>query len=117
VDKVVKVWRKDGQEEWVLIHVEVQSQEAHKVAVLEAGAKPFAAVVLAHLKTQETHKDPLGRLEWKKRIVKGLYERGWLAKDVRQLWHFIDWMMDLPKALEDQVGQEIERYEQEKQMP
>jgi hypothetical protein len=26
VDKLVKVWRKDGQEEWVLIHVEVQSQ-------------------------------------------------------------------------------------------
>ncbi|MBY0527836.1 MAG: hypothetical protein K2R98_30850 [Gemmataceae bacterium] len=26
VDKLVKVWRRDGQEAWVLIHVEVQSQ-------------------------------------------------------------------------------------------
>lgn len=26
VDKLVKVWRKSGQEEWVLIHIEVQSQ-------------------------------------------------------------------------------------------
>ncbi|NEO01472.1 MAG: hypothetical protein F6K50_40605, partial [Moorea sp. SIO3I7] len=25
-DKLVKVWRTDGQETWVLIHVEVQSQ-------------------------------------------------------------------------------------------
>jgi hypothetical protein len=179
VDKLVKVWRKDGQEEWVLIHVEVQSQEeadfarrmfvynyrifdrynravasfavlgdersnwrpnhfrynlwgcsvgiefpvvklvdcADKVAVLEADANPFAAVVLAHLKTQETRKDPLSRMDWKTRIVKGLHERGWSAKDVRLLWRFIDWMMDLPKALEDQVGQAIEQYEKEKQMP
>lgn len=27
VDKLVKVWRTNGQDEWVLIHVEVQSQE------------------------------------------------------------------------------------------
>jgi hypothetical protein len=27
VDKLVKMWRKDGRESWVLIHVEVQSQE------------------------------------------------------------------------------------------
>lgn len=27
VDKLVKVWRKDGREEWVLIHIEVQNQE------------------------------------------------------------------------------------------
>jgi len=26
VDKLMKVWRRDGQEEWVLVHVEVQSQ-------------------------------------------------------------------------------------------
>ena len=26
VDKLVKVWRRDGQETWVLIHIEVQSQ-------------------------------------------------------------------------------------------
>lgn len=26
VDKLVKVWRASGQEEWVLVHVEVQSQ-------------------------------------------------------------------------------------------
>src|SRR5258708_7928537 len=27
VDKLVKVWLRDGQEKWILIHVEVQSQE------------------------------------------------------------------------------------------
>ncbi|MBI2942532.1 MAG: cytosolic protein, partial [Chloroflexi bacterium] len=27
VDKLAKVWRRDGQETWVLVHVEVQGQE------------------------------------------------------------------------------------------
>jgi hypothetical protein len=27
VDKLVKVWRTNGQDEWVLVHVEVQSQQ------------------------------------------------------------------------------------------
>lgn len=27
VDKLARLWRKDGHEEWVLVHVEVQSQE------------------------------------------------------------------------------------------
>ncbi len=31
-DKLVKVWRKDGEEVWVLIHVEVQSQEQSEFA-------------------------------------------------------------------------------------
>ncbi|NEP60193.1 MAG: hypothetical protein F6K31_24855, partial [Symploca sp. SIO2G7] len=26
VDKLVKVWRKTGEEQWVFLHIEVQSQ-------------------------------------------------------------------------------------------
>jgi hypothetical protein len=87
------------------------------IAALEVNPNPFAAVVLAHLKTQETRQDPFARKDWKIRIVKGLYERGWSAGDVRQLWRFIDWMMDLPKGLEEQVRQEIHQYEEEEKMP
>ncbi len=32
VDKLVKVWRLDGEEEWVLVHVEVQGQEESRFA-------------------------------------------------------------------------------------
>ncbi|HJT35661.1 MAG TPA: hypothetical protein VJ783_26775 [Pirellulales bacterium] len=31
-DKLVKVWRTNGQEEWVLVHVEVQSQQERDFA-------------------------------------------------------------------------------------
>jgi hypothetical protein len=84
---------------------------------LEANPNPFATVVLAHLKTLETRKAPADRQAWKVRLVKGLYERGLKAEDVRQLIRFIDWLMDLPPALEKLFQEEIHRYEEEKRMP
>jgi hypothetical protein len=178
-DKLVKVWLRDGQEAWILIHVEVQSQEeaafpqrmfvynyrifdlynrtvvslavlgddraswrpdrfgygrwgcevgmrfpmvklldyAADETALESNPNPFAAVVLAHLKTMETRRDPDARRAWKVRLIKGLYERGLSKEDVRQLFRLIDWMMDLPPAQFLQFWQEMRQYEQEKQVP
>jgi hypothetical protein len=84
---------------------------------LEANPNPFATVVLAHLKTRETRQDPDARRAWKIRLVKGLYERGLDAQDVRRLFRFIDWMMDLPAALERLFEQELYQYEEAKRMP
>jgi hypothetical protein len=84
---------------------------------LEADPNPFATVVLAHLKTLETRGAPADRQAWKVRLVRGLYERGLAAEDVRQLFHFIDWIMDLPKALDGLFWDEIVRYQEEKRMP
>jgi hypothetical protein len=179
VDKLVKVWRLNGEEAWVLIHIEVQSQEeadfpqrmyvynyrlfdrynrmvislavlgderrnwrpdhfgyslwgctvrldfpvvklldyADATAALEASTNPFATVVLAHLKTIETRQDPVGRQAWKFRLVKGLYEKGFSKKDVRQLFRFIDWMMDLPKPLARLFYEDVARYEEERKVP
>jgi hypothetical protein len=74
-------------------------------------------VVLAHLKTQEMRGQPADRHAWKVRLVKGLYERGLQPEDVRRLFRFIDWIMDLPKGLDAQFWDEIHRYEEEKKMP
>jgi hypothetical protein len=84
---------------------------------LETDPNPFAVVVLAHLKALETRQTPGDRQVWKVRLVKGLYERGVSAEDVRQLFRFIDWMMDLPKTLDKLFWQEIHQYEEEKRMP
>jgi hypothetical protein len=179
VDKLVKVWRLTGEEAWVLIHIEVQSQEeadfpermyvynyrlfdrynrmvislavlgderrnwrpdhfgyslwgctvrldfpvvklldyADAADALEASTNPFATVVLAHLKTIETRQDPVSRQAWKFRLVKGLYEKGFSKEDVRQLFRFIDWMMDLPKPLEKLFYEDVARYEEERKVP
>jgi hypothetical protein len=84
---------------------------------LEADPNPFATVVLAHLKTLETSQDPAERRAWKVRLVKGLYERGLSPEDVRRLFRFIDWVMELPPALEQLFEGEIYRFEEEKRMP
>ena len=43
---------------------------------LEISTSPFAAIVMAHLKTQDTRRQPQQRLAWKLNIVKSLYQRG-----------------------------------------
>src|SRR5262249_34289230 len=71
----------------------------------------------AHLKTLETRQAPADRHAWKLRLVKGLYGRGMSAEDVGHLFRFIDWLMDLPPALESLFRDEIHQYQEEKRMP
>jgi len=179
VDKLFKVWLKDGAEAWVLIHVEIQSQrddeftermygyhsrlyDRHRrpvvslavlgdehpswrpnhfgyslcgcelgfefpvaklldygadLAALEADPNPFAPFVAAHLKTMETRQDMEARKGWKIRLLKGLFERGFTGDEIRQLLRLIDWMMDLPEEMEEQVQEEMVRFGEEKNMP
>jgi hypothetical protein len=179
VDKLVKVWRKNGRETWVLIHIEVQTQRdrrfpkrmhdynrrissrynrtvvslavltdddprwrpdhyeeelwgwsvgmrwpsaklldfAGREEFLEDSPNPFAKVVLAHLKALETRREPAARRLWKWRLVCGLYERGWDPEDVRQLFRLIDWLMDLPRALDRAFLQELDDYQERRRMP
>jgi hypothetical protein len=84
---------------------------------LEVDPNPFAMVVLAHLKTLETRRSPANRHAWKVRLVKGLYERRMDPEDVRQLFRFIDWIMDLPMGQDRLFWQEITAYQQETHMP
>ncbi|HZV04644.1 MAG TPA: hypothetical protein VE999_06115 [Gemmataceae bacterium] len=179
VDKLVKVWTKEGVECWVLIHVEVQTARdvelpqrmyvynyrifdrynrpvaslavladddanwrptdfhnslfgcesgirfpavklldfmAHE-AMLEASTNPFAQMVLAHLKARETRGDAASRHDWKVRLVRNLYERGFSPKDVRELFRLIDWLMILPPALAGLFRQELNKMQEERRMP
>ena len=177
-DKLVKVWRKDGEDAWVLAHVEVQGQERSdfakrmfvynyrifdrydrpvaslavlsdertgwrpdhfgyelwgcKVEIsfpvakvlehadrwdeLEASDNPFAIVVMAHLKTRDTHNDEESRKRWKLYLVRRLYERGYRREDVINLFHFIDWLMRLPEEMEESFWAEMHQYEEGKKM-
>ena len=167
--------RKDGGEQWVLVHVEIQSQrdaqfaermyvynyrifdrfrrQPYSVAVLadespgwrpthfgeavwdclatirfpvvklsdfranwsllEASANPFATVVMAHLKTQETQGNPADRYRWKWAFTRRLYQLGLARDEIIQLYRFIDWLMRLPDELEAEYLQAIETYEKE----
>ena len=178
VDKLIKVWKLEGQELWVFVHIEIQGkhetlfsermftyhyrirdryrQPVVSLALLtdesaswrpaeytaelwgceikfkfpivklldyrsawedlEASPNPFAVVVMAHLQAQSTRQDPESRLEWKLKLVKGLYERGYSREEILELFRFIDWVMALPQELEDQFDDELSAFEEERKM-
>ena len=83
---------------------------------LEQSQNPFSILVAAHLKTMETKNNYPARLRWKTEIIKALYHRGLSEQDVFNLFSFIDWLLSLPKELEDDFYQEILKYEEERKM-
>ena len=179
VDKLVRVHRRDGDEQWLLVHIEVQgyphehferrmyvynyrifdrySRDVVSLAVLtdendrfrpeayrfgfgdfrlemafpvvklldyrerweelEKSDNPFSVVVMAHLKAQETRRKTQKRFEWKLRLTRMLYERGYGKEEVLGLYRFIDWIISLPEALEETYHEEIIKEEEVKAMP
>lgn len=179
VDKLVRVLLRNGDEAWVLVHVEVQAQAddafprrmyiynyrlfdkygrpVASFAVLadtrknwkpdsfsyelfgcraslkfnvvkledwrgrwrelEESDNPFAVIVMAHLKSQETRFDPDRRYSLKWALIKRLYRRGYKKPQVQQLFRFIDWLMALPDTMEQRMWEELTVLEEERAMP
>ncbi len=78
---------------------------------------PFALVTAAHLLTQQTKGDDGQRLAAKWRLAKLLYERNWDKQRIIDLFSVIDWMMQVPKDLQNQLWQDIEQLERNRAMP
>lgn len=178
VDKLARVWLKDGEVVWVLIHIEVQGQkdvdfaermyiynyrlyDRHRCKIasfavltdehahwrphqfvnelwgsragldfptikllnyrekwleLEQDDNPFAVVVMAHLKTLETRRQPRQRQQWKFALTRMLYERGYAREDILELYRFVDWLMILPPDLEEALQVSLEEYEEGQRM-
>ena len=83
---------------------------------LETSDNPFALAILVHLKTLETKGNPEARYQWKLRLAKMLFKRGWDRKAVDSLFGFIDWVMRLPQLLEDRFDQSIVEEEEVNEM-
>ena len=179
VDKLVQVYRTDGTDAWVLMHIEVQAQaEAafaermftyyyrlldrfarpvvslailgderptwrperyatdlwgygvrftfraiklldyrEPLSQLEDSPNPFATVVAAHLRAQETRRDPWARFNAKLSMLRRLYGQGYNREQIVGLFRFIDWLLALPTELEHRFLSEVESIEEENKMP
>ncbi len=177
-DKLAQVWLKNGDDLWVLVHIEIQNQpepdfakrmytynyrifdrynrQVASLAVLsdeqarwkptqfgyellgcevsfkfpvvklldyqqnwqelEQSQNPFATVVMAHLKAQETRSQQQERKSWKLSLTRRLYERGYQRQQIIDLFRFIDWVMALPKELERDFRQEVNQDEEARRM-
>jgi hypothetical protein len=83
---------------------------------LEASDNPFALVVMAQIRAKST-KDAETRKAWKFRLIRLMYDRGYARTTILELFRVIDWMIRLPRTLEDAFLQELYTYEETKQMP
>ena len=77
---------------------------------------PFAHVVLAFLKTQDTKENVSLRKSWKLELTKNLYTR-FNKKTIKALHRLIDWFMRLPDNEEREFDEELTRFEEEHDMP
>ena len=78
---------------------------------------PFALVTAAHLLTRQTKGDNERRLAAKWRLAKLLYERDWDRQRIIDLFNVIDWMMQVPPALQMRLWCDIEQLERNRNMP
>jgi hypothetical protein len=85
-------------------------------AALETSPNPFAVVVMAQLKTKETHNQPAERKRWRYYLTTMLYERGYSEQDILELHNFLDWMMNLPEEFERKFQMELKTFEEARQM-
>ncbi len=178
-DKLIKVFTKNGEEAWVIVHVEVQgSRESDfaermwqyyyriydkyrmplmsvailtdksqhwrpnsyhrklwgcqlvlefpivklidfraKVDKLEYNNNPIAIVIEAHLVALKTCGNANLRLDNKLNLVKKLYPLGYTKDDIRTLYAFIDYALNLPIELEGKFMENMIQHEEEISMP
>jgi hypothetical protein len=75
---------------------------------LEADPNPFAMVVMAQLKAIQIKK-PTSRLVWKLKLYRMLNAKGYSKEEARNLFRFLDWIMRLPKDLEIEFKEEVDK--------
>lgn len=87
---------------------------------LVASTNPFALLVLALLKAQDlAGKDQevvQARGTWKLQAFRSLYDRGWGRAEIRHVFRFLDWIVRLPAAMDDQLHVELTKTEGGKDM-
>jgi len=177
VDVLVKVRLLDGQEQWILLHVEIQTafEEGFGVRLSHYNSglhwifkrRVLTLVVLADLRrgwcpdedvfrvgtferrlrfpvcklieklesdwqndsslpvllaraqveALRTAGDAEGRYRAKWMLVRGLYDLGYNAQQVRDIFRLIDWMMHLRVDLDVRFERELTEFEEEQKMP
>jgi hypothetical protein len=74
-------------------------------------------VARAQIEALRTAGDPEGRYRAKWQLVRNLYDFGYNAEEVREVFRFIDWMMSLREDLSRRFEQELTDLEESLNMP
>ena len=74
-------------------------------------------IARAQIAALRTAGDPEGRYQAKWQLVRNLYELGYNAQQVQEVFRLIDWMMHLRADLEERFKHELDELEESLQMP
>ena len=83
---------------------------------LKSNPNPFAIIVRAYLKTLQVAGNVQERYSWKKRFLLELYQRGMKRETLLAIFKFIDWVMELPEGLDNEILEKIKTVEEKKAM-
>ncbi|HEX4947147.1 MAG TPA: DUF4351 domain-containing protein [Blastocatellia bacterium] len=86
-------------------------------AELERSRNPFAMVVLVHLALPQAQDSLADKYAVKLHLIRRLLRHGFAANYVRSLLRFLDWVIQLPAELEQQLNNIVEEESGEKKMP
>lgn len=81
--------------------------------ILANNDNPFAWVVIAHRAAQQTSKNAQARLRMKIRLTQELAQQRYSNEAIRDLYRFMDWIMQLPEAERIQYKDELRKMEGE----
>ena len=87
-----------------------------KLDELLVSENAFGLITAAHILTQQTRKQHQERYKAKLRLIRILYQRHWDKQRVIDLFSVLDWLMQLPEGLNNQVWQELETIEESKKV-
>jgi len=74
-------------------------------------------IARAQIEALQTASDPEGRYRAKWRLVRNLYDLGYNAEELREIFRLIDWMMTLREDLNQKFEQELTALEESLNMP
>ena len=80
--------------------------QLRKLASAGSKRQSLCYIVMGHLKAQETAKNDQERYRWKMDLIRRLYEGGYRKVGILELFQLIDWLLNLPQALEARCWQD-----------
>ena len=84
------------------------SKLGRRLTVARNQGNPVDWVIDAHLAAQKTMNDLPGRYQFKREMLRDLFQRGMPVKKVSKILSLIDWLMTLPENLEKQLTTELQ---------
>jgi len=88
----------------------------HFLAIARGPSRQPLCAGRVHLAATATRRDPVARLEHKIGLTRQLYRRGLERDDILSLYAFIDWVLALPDALEEDYHRCIQAIEEAEHM-